>query len=204
MRIGWTALTVMALACGDGSDKDDSNPPQVGCETPQPITTDLGEPTGFERCADGTVNRVDSWSGDPDHYSASYQDDAECNDGAGCGDPLERCVLVDWCMSYDSECRRVCGSDADCDADQVCVPPEIHEGWIAWPVCVAATGCLTGADCPSGECGFHAAGAEPQLAISCRTSADTCRTDEECREDNELYCSPNGEHWSCISSWDCD
>lgn len=185
--------------------------PLPACATPQPILTLAGKETGFVRCKDGAVNRVGSWTGDPDTYSSSYEDtthpayDTGCDTPAGCGDPQQRCVVEGWCMVTETRCVHVCGSDADCGENELCVPPEAYDAWPRWPVCMAATdiSCRTGEDCSSGECGIFWAGEQPRvLGLACRTEADECRDAGRCNN----TCVPWGDKgaWECEAYYDCD
>jgi len=199
-----------ALGCPEPSSDDTDGP--GGCEQSTSLLHDDGEPTGFERCADGSIHRVEALATDPlipepsCAGDESWQDcttDADCTFG-----PHGKCAHVD-AAGFDSglyseagcTCVYSCASDAECGDQGVCVPPEVH-GVSEHSECASFPTCIADADCASGECGYQTTddGCGPYPTLSCRTEADTCRTNEQCTEPQGELCFPPtvpGEPWEC-------
>lgn len=165
MRWRTVLLTVLACGCGCGESTGSTPAPDSGfvwtpCEDPQEILLLPGMPSGYVRCADGSVNRVEAVSLVGIDYSASVpacpkgvsDHLAGCHADADCGDDaLHQCAYRRGSEVNTCNCVTLCDEDSDCDVDQVCAPPQGAEG-LDWPMCVHA-GCRTGAECASGECG---------------------------------------------------
>lgn len=207
------ALLLAVGACGDDPLPDDSAPePSVlGCDDPRSILDHAGQPSGYVRCADGSIDRSEAkplameWYaarmdgcgyGKPGHEICTQ--DADCTER-----PNGKCEsfwtgFVDFC-----DCVYLCAGDEDCEDGQVCISPEAST--YDWPVCVAAT-CSQDADCPSGECGVGSASdaCARTAMLACRSENDTCRSDEGCREENHgNFCLPWGEgaSFTCANYW---
>jgi hypothetical protein len=210
------ALLLLLLACGE--DSRDSSPaprgdsePEAPCEPPVRNDTPLtAYPSGFVSYGDGSVNRVAAVPVDPsqhDHTIESCQDNppqwgGTCWTDADCGDPARaRCVnqqneFGSWC-----ECITLCSRDSDCDEGKICIWPNARRSQYRWATCVRA-GCVTGADCASGECGVAAKDyqSEHYIRLACRTPNDACRTHADCEESGDgNLCSPGGD-----DGWHCD
>ncbi len=206
-------LTILLFALV-GCDRADSGAPPTAptptCEDPQRINAAVGIPSGYVRCADGSVDRVAVVPVDPSIYDARItlcQDRSsawtgQCHTDGDCGDPGEdRCIYVDnefgsWC-----ECTTLCSRDEDCDQGQACISPAATGSRYAWPTCVTAS-CTTGADCESGECGVAAMDyqSETYFALACRTPDDRCRTNDDCENSSEPgdLCRPWEDGvWQC-------
>jgi hypothetical protein len=209
LRTTAAGLVASALAgCGEPAGEP-AVPGFQPCVGPVPILDGVGQPTGFVRCTDGSVDRVGSWTGDPETYTGAFgdpsrfSDEYECNEDADCGGLPVRCVVHRSCKNYDYPgCEVVCGSDTDCLDGEVCVPPEL--GGARWPTCERVGDCRTGTDCASGECGAYIVHDEG-VGLFCRSATDTCRSDEDCTDPWGWVCQPFGPHWSCESfSPGCD
>jgi hypothetical protein len=211
-RLRWWPLLALLGGCG-GEEPDggftEGAPPLVpaSCEDPERIDDPHGWPTGYVRCADGSIDRVAAVPVDPTVYernvldctSSLYEDD-ECRVDADCGERSGgRCVqrsseFVYWCV-----CNYICSSDDDC-AGRVCLSPEVNDTSTRWPVCVSA-GCWTGRNCDSGECGVITAqeGGDLYLALDCRSDLDGCRSNAECEErgEGDLCRADEATGWAC-------
>ena len=65
-------------------------------------------------------------------------------------------------------CVYPCGTDADCRTNQACVCHGVVETGNGWSSCESAS-CVTGADCPSAECGISSFfnGCHDVVALAC-------------------------------------
>jgi hypothetical protein len=209
-------LPLMLAACTCGPAERERAPPdssagdgepvdQGPCVDPQPILTVDGAATGYERCADGSVNRVENgvvlggdYGGDvpecEDHVAYRNCDaDADCQDPPG-----GHCAKVGpYLFPASCECTWPCASDIDCTANEVCLPPEVHDLPLSWPLCVPAK-CRTGATCSSGECAVATLRdcGWGMAELRCRKDTDTCRSNLECDE-GAHFCWAYGDHMEC-------
>ena len=177
----------------------------------EPLAQADGSPSGLETCRtpDDTfanANRTSAvaCSGDPratipickDPGSLSCANDDECSVGEACGGT----AYVGQCT-----CWPVCGSDADCGANEACVcameEPNVDERYASHDVCVPAQ-CRTGADCESGECGATWGPCGEISGFYCRTKSDECRGDDDC--DGYQTCFSTGGKWTCGGPGSCD
>ncbi len=156
------------------------------CADPTPLLVASGAASGFEKCADGAINRVTSATFDPtnsgeacrgDEPSGGCLTDADCSAGTN-----GRCVHrvgfegIPFC-----NCEYACATEADCPTGSVCVPPEFGSG-TSYPRCVEAA-CRGGSDCASGECGLvdFFDGCSQITELRCRNAeVDACRGDGDC------------------------
>ncbi len=206
--------------CGNGVDTsghDDTSEtaaPAV-CENPSEIELTEGGASGYVRCEDGSVNRVEAVDLDPSHYAdrvAECSEDVTPNHGncsvdSDCGDGVEhQCRFVDAHYQYGCYCEYLCSTDADCPDGQICVAPEAASG-VSWPRCVFAD-CASEGGCASGECGVASKGSqcEPWVYLACRTSGDSCRTNADCGDQQDALCTADDdqENWECKSWYGCD
>ncbi len=205
-------LLLMACDCGPAepdsrsldSQPHDSEPVDEGpCVDPQPIQLIYGAPSGYERCADGSVNKVGetvlaaNYSGEirPCEDWVQYKScftDADCADppGSHCALGFSPWSYPPWC-----ECTTPCTSDADCGALEACIPPEVHDLSLDWPLCFPAR-CRSGESCPSGECALVTENdcGWGNFELRCRKDADECRSANECDYDCWAY----DTHLECV------
>lgn len=196
-----TSLLAALMGCGDEDKVDtqrdtewpDSPAPEVTCEGSTEVLVD-GNPTGYEQCPDGAINRVSAVAVDPTISATACQGTetfSYCSTDADCTDQAYgKCItgVEDWSGDTYCGCVYSCTVDSDCGAGQVCAPQGIKPlGWgVEWSLCVTA-GCTTNSDCATGECGFDSyndgCGEVPVLA--CRDDAqDSCRSDDDCGDDD--------------------
>jgi hypothetical protein len=180
------------------------------CEGAMLVLSAQGKPTGFAQCPDSTLHRIEPVACDPtiDAPACSGGEsfitcttDAECSAG-----PNGRCAmtvqLTDDGLKSFCGCRYSCSSDAECGEGKVCVCGGFLGLEDDWSVCAPAS-CITGADCPSGECGLSAYydGCTTNLQLGCRAEGDACRTSDGCTTDG-------GAFLQCVlpdmsTTWDC-
>jgi len=215
MPLRWLLATLLVTAGCDPKDTDtstttDTATPTSGCEDPTTLLDSSGEPTGYEQCADGAINRAEaisptdvgsepSCAGDEDWKGCTADD--ECTDGTG-----------GVCLHYESPkdtgtscgCAYTCASDDDCGSGAACLAVDTVDTNLNLRQCVPAD-CATDSDCDSGECGvstyFDGCGYNTRLA--CREPAvDTCRTDADCEETYQ-QCAMGPSGWECLAQ-ECD
>jgi len=186
------------------------------CQDPESLLNASGESSGYERCADGAINRVGDVAQTPTipgDTCAGTEADLDCLTDADCTDgEYGRCLSSDrdGYGYYDTGedttycgCAYSCSVDSDCGINQVCLAPGVVGNDASYPICVGSS-CATGADCDSDECGvsrFHD-GCSESLKVTCRDEAvDACHSDDDCADSGE--CFPDSESYSCHEA-DCD
>jgi hypothetical protein len=217
LRLAKVFVFVTGCSGSPSTPGDTGVPPLItstglGCENPVPILLSSGDPSGFLRCLDGSMHRQSVVA--PGLYvvteetcSYSYTQDIGCLVDADCTERPNGMCLVQGGDGAVCDCKYACASDADCDPGTVCVPPEIWEPLPSFAQCVQA-GCITDADCPSGECGVatYDDGCGAGASLGCRAADDVCRLDVDCDEavDGGDRCSwdPNKD-WYCYEAG-CD
>ena len=187
------------------------------CEAPESILNADSEPSGYERCADGAVNRVSDEVQDPTipgdtcagtEADLSCETDAECTDGA-----YGRCLSGErsgygyYDSGMDSTycgCVYSCTVDADCGVGLVCLAPGMVGNDADYPTCVASA-CATNDDCASDECGvsrYHN-GCYEEVDVTCRDEVvDACHSDADCGDGD--VCFPDGEGAFTCQGDSCD
>lgn len=191
----------------DGSSSDggsaESGPPELDCEDPEPILqpgTDL--PTGFERCSDGFVHRVEAVTcAQPTPADTCVEADefSDCETAADCTErPYGACDSEPKWLGGGCGCIYGCESDADCGTGEICS----CDG-LAGPRCIAA-GCVTDADC-DGLCGWSPIGGgcgASGYQLACLDDGAECRT--SCPEEEGCYgnlgeprCEIIEGEWTC-------
>lgn len=200
----------------DTGETGDTGLVEVACAEPQSLLLPSGDPSGYEACADGSINRVSSADFDINSgYDLCRGDEADlrCDADSDCDQGENgRCasLLIEWDSGGDPEycgCIYPCKNDDDCDVGQACNPPDLGEGSEPYPICLGAE-CQTGDDCESGECGFttYNSGCGWDNQHNCRDDRDTCRDDEDCvGNDSGEQCGADGDgdRLHCLSG-DCD
>ncbi|APR81220.1 Hypothetical protein A7982_06567 [Minicystis rosea] len=178
------------------------------CDDAEPILTVDGMPSGFVRCPDTSVHRVEVVTCDPTISAPSCtgtENNITCTSDADCtAGPHGRCVFTavveDAGLVTSCGCAYSCVSDEECGAGKVCVCGGVLPTDADWSVCANAT-CSTGADCATGDCALstYFNGCTADVEVACRNPEDVCRTDPDCAGDG-------GQHLSCVMSegtWQC-
>jgi len=204
------ATTSDAGADAEPSDAspDDGDAEPTRCEDPQELLQRGGTPSGFVKCADGTIQRVEARPADPSNDTPSCVGDENtlyCESDADCTErPHGRCISVQVSIEGGIDqtrycnCQYTCATDADCPTGQACIPGKIVDG-IPIALCVPAN-CTTNADCASGECGLsvHHNGCGLTVSLGCREESDTCRTKADCFDADTVSCALSHEGgWQC-------
>jgi hypothetical protein len=155
-------------------------PPDVDCDDPEPILQDGTDvPTGFVRCSDGFVHRVeavtcevptaiDTCEAKPGHPGSTCQTAADCTD-----QPYGSCAQELPVLGGGCSCVYGCASDADCGEGEICECAGLGHG----PECIAA-GCTTDADC-DGMCGWSPIGSgcgALGYQVACLDETSECRS----------------------------
>lgn len=180
----------------------DAAPDDPACLDPEPILDPAGDPTGVQRCADGSLRRFASVACQPliDDGACPAADVGGCDADADCTDgPHGRCVDAPWGRGAEPcICRYGCASDADCGAGEICLCPGVVDGSSH---CVPA-GCTTGADCASGACLVNSTSDScmeyPEVACL-DPGRDECRSHADCGGDGRPgpNCIRSDDLWTC-------
>ncbi len=214
--IATVVLTQCRVGCGTNGEsgaETASDSYVLECEEPSEILLVTGEASGYVRCEDGSVNRVEAVVLDPMQYVERIHecsddvatDDSDCRSDLDCDlQEWGQCEYADAYYRYGCFCVYMCASDADCREDQLCLSAEAANG-ITWPRCVSAE-CRDGDDCSSGECGVSTKGSQcgPWAKVACRTGLDECRSNEQCGDGQDDLCTPHDDRWQCRHWYGCD
>jgi hypothetical protein len=181
--------------------------PDAGpCMNPAPVLNPDGQPSGWVRCEDGALNRVEARACDPtppgEQCPEGNGGGGQCSADADCDAKADgRCVTMFFGGKQGGDCGCVygCETDADCGPEQVCLC-----GAAPGARCVVST-CATNDDCGPGECGLGASddGCGINYNLTCRTPDDTCRTNEDCADDWQACTSWGDNAWACQSQGAC-
>lgn len=171
----WRIQLLVALAlvhdagCGARTD--------VRCG-PDPVLLD-GKPTGLKACSDSVVHRA-ALVACPNPLPRK---DPAC---APTGEAMSQCAVDTDCMDFPlgicnvGVSRAYCGcdygclTDADCNADQLCLCDD--------PIgrCVDAPSCKSDADCKEGPCTGLVRPSNPFIDFACVSSDNECEVDADC------------------------
>ncbi|HEU4537511.1 MAG TPA: hypothetical protein VFS00_25505, partial [Polyangiaceae bacterium] len=180
------------------------------CQSPSPILSEGGAPTGFETCADGAIRRVAVLANDPafgvkaclgTESTIACRSDAECVEK-----PHGKCASGEFVdlsgPTTTCQCVYPCASDAECGAGSVCVAGAVMASLGGGGAFCAPAACATGQDCPSGECGLSAfeSGCGLDVQLACRSEADACRTDDVCGGQACAVPFVGSPGWQCTGS----
>lgn len=205
-------VTGGTTSTGNGGGSASSSSGGTGeCAGATPILAADGTPSGFSRCPDGTIHRVEPATCNPDigvpactgtEMMIACKSDAECTDK-----PHGKCgsFVVDGFGGATTQCSCTypCANDAECGAGQVCVCAGVTGATQTASFCAPA-GCVTGADCASGECGLsiYPNGCYTDVELACRASSDACRLDSDCPAGTGQTCRINGQGapWACLGT----
>jgi hypothetical protein len=170
-----------------------------------------GSPSGFSRCPDGSVHRVQpaACNVDTGITPCTLQEvQIDCVDDSACaGMPHGRCAsttVSDFGGVHSAcECVSPCANDAECGAGKVCVCGGVAEG-LPIAFCASA-GCTSSKDCASGECGLsvYPNGCGTDVELACHNPGDACHSDGDCSAKPGQKCvldsSPTAP-WACMGT----
>lgn len=149
------------------------------CEGSVPILltgTDL--PTGFERCDNGLVHRVEPVvCVDPRGSGACTSGVGSCRTDADCVDRPYGTCNDDWDQFGECTCNYGCESDADCGVDEICV----CAGVVPRAMCIPAR-CPDDASCADEWCAlsrYEDVCFTTSRQVACTGTGD-CRIDHDC------------------------
>ena len=162
----------------------------VECVGATPVLIAGGADSGFARCPDGTIHRVHPVACDVNagiHACTGTEAMITCKTDAECTmAPHGRCASFTQSTfggpATACGCVYPCATDAECGAGKACVCPGVVPAAEPWATCAADSACLTGKDCPSGECGVSSFdnGCGIAVQLGCRAATDPCRLDTQC------------------------
>lgn len=205
---------------GSGNDgESETNSTETGeplepyvCNDPQPILqAGSDEPSGFVRCDDGFIHRVET----VDALSPQGPDSPECVDyGTTCetaGDCVAKahgsCVFNEHsgCL-----CEYGCVTDADCGAGAICAPAGVAG---SKTTCITAE-CVTDGDCGDGLCGLSAyeGCCARTHRLACADPTEPCHTNADCPAgpcewsgsgETAYLCSVQGDDAFPGAPWTC-
>jgi hypothetical protein len=210
-ELGDDAGSSSSVGDGDGDGNGDGDGDTVEpidptlCEDPEPIMQAGTEiPSGFVRCADGFVHRLEAVACEAPASVGSCQfptpdfgctADADCVDGpfGACNDGVDG-----YCW-----CNYGCETDADCQEGTICACAGVVG---AGSRCVYAN-CPLSTACNEGLCGLETwtnVCGEIQGVLACTTEASTCRVDETCGElECELETETEPLRCAAYLGWNC-
>ncbi|WP_437965528.1 ferritin-like domain-containing protein [Sorangium sp. So ce260] len=218
----WAALGLSVSACGGHVTVDPASgegggeggvttsstgtpAPSFVCDGAVPLPQRSGAYSGYARCPDGTIHRVEAVACESSLPACqgiedviSCKTDADCTEkpGGKCGSyPSTDFNGTAWHCG----CVYACATDQDCDPGQACLCPGVVLPDRLHARCVSA-GCLASDDCASGECGLsvYDDGCGFELDLVCRAPGDACRTDADCGSGYEACVAPYDRlEWAC-------
>lgn len=177
--------------------------PPSPCEGATLVLTKDGFYTGFARCPDGTVHRLEPAPCEPVVFGPACmgnEDTKICTSDADCTlHPHGRCIHQDFWGNLGTpacDCQYACGNDAECGDGNICICKDVL-AQDTHSTCINAA-CAKNADCPSAECGLSSFydGCSWTDKLVCRAAGDACRLDGECPNGGECD-APMDNLWSC-------
>lgn len=203
-------LTIGSEACEKGERGEKTGPTAPPCESPASID-DRGAPTGFERCADGAINRraaVAVSVGTAASACEGTEDRLLCTGDEDCAErPNGHCISstnFEFTETY-CGCVYACETDADCASNgssstEICAPSSLS-GNFGLSGCIYAS-CAENDSCESGQCGYStfSDGCGSRRSLACRAAMDTCHTSDDCLDPGYPQCaSTSSEGYTCLS-----
>lgn len=194
---GWDEFGEATGAPTTGSEPD--------CVDPEPMLQFDGvTPNGFERCADGFIQKTVEATCIVPPTPDTCESGGECSTSAECDDfPDGACI--DQGGQLGCGCMYACREHTDCGEGSLCVCTGL-EG-IPWPTCVAAPECDDPVDCPYSACGLdiRQGGCGNYIhQLACWSPASECRVDDECAPElgcgdvvGASPCEIVGGEWTC-------
>lgn len=197
-------IAVVTLGEPQATPRDAGVPEEPGQSAPRPPRG-----VGWVKERDGTVHRatrvrcdatIDQRACSGTERTFQCRTDADCKEG-----PRGKCVSSFGQIGAYCGCEYACESDAECGASEACVCKGTGALREQHSVCAKAL-CSVDADCPGNTCGLSAYfnGCWEQVTLACRTKEDTCRSDADCRSDENrgaacVVPEPEGEtvRWEC-------
>lgn len=189
----------LLTALGLGACTAATPPGAAGEPEPPPVPA----AKGYVKDADGTVHRAGPTECDPQYARPA------------CTEPnpnYNECKTADDCKAgANPQCHQsagqigpFCACDYSCRADDDCKPGEVcvcgdafNDG--SHSLCVRAD-CTRDADCPSGTCAVsvYNNGCGPERVLACRTPADSCKSDTDCKPNTRCVFDQQAGRWDCL------
>ena len=164
--------------------------------------TDPPVPSGFERCNDGILHRLEKRACEAPTTPDSCTDNmlGGCTSAADCVEKPNGSCQQDMIFGGFTEgtcsCVYGCATDEDCGQGQICRCA--GDGLGLYTECIEA-GCAQDSDCPDGElCGLSPDICAPGgFLTACTTPNDLCDGDGACVNPP---CSFQKDHWECANA----
>jgi hypothetical protein len=170
---GTTSELVTPPAGDGGSGGGAGATTRFPCEAPQPLVV-KGIDTGYDTCKGGELRRRSA-------QACPYNPDTK--DAPCTAMPSGTCVDFGAGMQG-CGCVYGCTTDADCEADSICVCGPRSGS------CQKAT-CKSDADCAEGSCaGYEANPGCGAIAFACQQSGDQCGGNHDCPPEHQ-FCGRN-------------
>jgi hypothetical protein len=206
---GTTGTTTTGTTTTGTTTTTTTTPPPTECAGAVPVPAADGSPSGFSRCPDGTLHRNQAVACNPTTGVTPCQGTEtliSCKDDAECPGAHGRCASVITSTfggaTTACECISPCADDAECGPDLACVCAGVIPNANGTSSFCAPATCLTGADCPSGECGasIYDTGCWTDVQLACRGPNDVCRNEADCGQQMGTTCAvpAPGEPWGCL------
>ncbi len=185
----------------------------ISCTSPEPLLqSGTAVPSGFLRCGDGFIHRVEPATcvAPVTPGSCGADDGGECGTDADCVElPYGACVKE---QPWGCSCHYGCASDADCADGRICACAGVVGGRAR---CIPAD-CATTAACAGSLCGLserRGSCGERWGRLACLTPDAECRIDADCSGAEPVSCfsqgptppecKNDGERWICTEPDAC-